>query len=331
MRCYSRVSESAPAAPAPPGITAYHRSEAFTFLTLPEWFIVFSTDEYARFVRERSPSAFPFIASAAQYWQLYGAVCDATRDVYPFETGYHVMLGVIGLSQTLEYGVKGLYEGTVGRLTGWLFTRDTPEDRYAAAVAAEYGTFMHATPWYRFPFVARLRGLWTTVPLWGPHVLRKWERRAALSAELLFKGVYGWLMGLGSQAAYGAEDLTTYARVVAPATAVEKVGGRVIAGSPEASVVALPRYEAFTPASLQLLAGGARFLDVAGNDNMLITAIVRNGTAADLGDVPVVARQTLASDSRFTRTALAVPMARLGDVVRRIAASGATVEHLYDY
>ena len=91
-----------------------------------------------------------------QYWGAYGAACDATRGRYPFEMGYHVMLGVIGVSLTAEYGIKAIYENTVGRTTEWLFSTDTPEDVFAAGVAAEYGQFMHTTPWYQFPFADRL-------------------------------------------------------------------------------------------------------------------------------------------------------------------------------
>ena len=36
--------------------------------------------------------------------------------------------------------------------------------------------------------------------------VRKWERRFALTAEYGAKGGYGWLIGLGSQAAYGEEE-----------------------------------------------------------------------------------------------------------------------------
>jgi hypothetical protein len=331
-RCYGSAPAASPAAP-PPGVDGYHRSEAFTFLTLPEWFIVFSADEYASFVRRQSPSEFPFLRSAAQYWTYYGAVCDATHDSYAFETGYHVMLGVIGLSQTAEYALKALYEGSIGRLSSWLFTHDTAEDRFAASLAAEYGAFMHETPWYRFPFIARLRTLWAEVPLLGPHPGRKWERRVALTAELAFKGSYGWVMGLGSQAAYGAEDLTTYARVTGGSSAaVQAAGGRILSGGEGGAVVALPRYERFTPAALRLLDGGARFSDVAGNDEILVTVLA--GAEVVFDSIPgasVVARKPLPTDTSRNRVALRVAVTELGDAVRRLTGLGASMEHLYDY
>ncbi len=65
-RCYGGTS-SAGLAPAPPDISGYQRAEAFTFLTVPEWYIVYSTDEYAEFIRRQPPSAFPYLGAIAQY------------------------------------------------------------------------------------------------------------------------------------------------------------------------------------------------------------------------------------------------------------------------
>src|SRR5262249_58144350 len=50
-------------------------------------------------------------------------------------------------SFTVEYGLKGLYEKTVGRLTEWIAGNEmTDEDHYAALLAREYGTFVRKPP-----------------------------------------------------------------------------------------------------------------------------------------------------------------------------------------
>lgn len=331
-RCYGGVL-AAGHAPAPPGVPGYLRAEAFTFLTLPEWYIVYSTDEYGQFIQRSPPSAFPYLGAIGQYWGAYGAACDATRGRYPFELGYHVMLGVIGVSLTAEYGIKALYENTAGRITEWLFSTDTPEDVFAAGVAKEYGAFMHTTPWYQFPFRDRLGRLWTDVPWWGPRAVRKWERRVALSLELGTKGLYGWLMGLGSQAAYGAEDLTTFGRILrVDAKALAEVGGRLVRSADPVPVVALPRYEKFTPAVLGLLSRGQRFQDIAGNDDVVVGLRV----PADV-DVPlvsggqVVSRQRLLTAPGRDRVAVLVPVTRLHEALAAWRGTAIAVEHVYDY
>ena len=43
------------------GLSHYYREEAATYLTLPEWYIVYSTEEYAAFIGARPPSLFPYL------------------------------------------------------------------------------------------------------------------------------------------------------------------------------------------------------------------------------------------------------------------------------
>jgi hypothetical protein len=330
-RCYGGVLNDH--APGPRGVPGYLRAEAFTYLTYPEWYIVYSADEYARHVRRSPPSAFPFGGAVRQYWGAYAAACDATRGRYPFEAGYHVMLGVIGLSLTAEYGVKALYENTIGRATEWLFTTDTAEDVFAAGYAAEYGTFMHTTPWYQFPFGARLAALWGDVPWWGPHPVRKWERRLALSLELGAKAAYGWVMGIGSQATYGAEDQTPYARMPRiDGRALAQVKGRRLDSDDPVPVVALPRYEAFTPAAVALAERGQRFQDIAGNDDVLVSTLAPAASTPPL--VPgarVVARQRVLTTPTRERLAVQVPVLRFHELVAAWRSASLAVEHVYDY
>ena len=215
LRCYSGTSQphvpSADVQRAMDGVVNYTREEASTFLTLPEWYIVYNTEEYARFIGAQNPSQFPYAGSVRQYWRYYGGVCDATKGIYPFSSGNHMMLGVIGSSFTIEYVLKGLYENTAGRFTEWISGRDTPEDAFAYKTATEYGAFMHTVPWYEFPFFSRVSRLWRETPMRGPRMLRKWERKLALTAEYGAKGMYGWLIGIGTGAAYDAEDLRVHA------------------------------------------------------------------------------------------------------------------------
>ncbi len=50
----------------------YTRNEDQTFLTLPEWYIVFSSEEYANFLKYNLPSDFPYFSSIIQFWKIYG-------------------------------------------------------------------------------------------------------------------------------------------------------------------------------------------------------------------------------------------------------------------
>src|SRR5215813_7177437 len=44
------------------------RPASATYLTVPEWFVVYSTDEYASWLRHDGASAFPYFHAVADYW-----------------------------------------------------------------------------------------------------------------------------------------------------------------------------------------------------------------------------------------------------------------------
>lgn len=337
LKCYSRrtIAQVTPAdvQRASDGIRGYPREEASTFLTLPEWYIVYNTEEYARFIAGRNPSGFPYAGSVRQYWSYYGGACAATKGVYPFSAGNHLMLAVIGSSFTIEYVLKGLYENIVGRATEWIGGRDTPEDAFARRTAVEYGAFMHSTPWYQFPFFARVGQLWRDTPNRGPHLVRKWERRMTLTAEYGAKGVYGWLIGRGTSAAYAPEDLRVHAWI-------DNAGEAVFAGDairkvksvgPRSFIVTIPRYEAFTGHARSLIEQGVRFLDIAGNDEILVTALAPAGLNLSSIGATVVLDEPVLTDDKTRRVGLAVAVRSLHEVVPRLQKNGATVEHIYDY
>jgi hypothetical protein len=333
-QCYGNGTQS----PVPPPraadqLPAFARSESFTYLTLPEWFIVYSADEYARFVERGRPSGFPYFRSIAQYWKYYGTVCGVTSREYAFEGGYQMMLGVIGASFTVEYLVKGLYENTVGRVFEWVSSSDTPEDAFAARTAREYGAFMHTVPWYQFPFGSKLAGLWRDTPFWGRYFLRKMERKFALSAEYGVKAVYGWLMGLAVGAAYAPEDLQILAWVshAPPAIFDDARVQKVLALDPGSYVVRLPRYEAFTEVMLALIGRGASFDRIAGNDEILLTAIAPAPIAAPLPDGHLLAAVPVLTERPKVRLLVRAPVAALHRLIPFLRGQGAVIEHLYDY
>ncbi len=184
---------------APP---EHRRGPDQTFLTYPEWFLVHSPAEYAEYVRDHTPTQFPFIGHTCQFWQGYGAVTRATRD-YPFNFGYHVMVMVIGTSTSVEYVIRATYETMIGRLSELAAPRRlSEEDRYAAQVAQDYVDFIRDQPWYEYDFMKQLAGLWRETSFLGPDVVRKLERKYALTTEYLIKGGYAWLIKKATKASY---------------------------------------------------------------------------------------------------------------------------------
>jgi hypothetical protein len=316
-------------------IPDYYRPESKTYLTLPEWYIVYSTDEYADFIAENSSSDFPYFRAVGQYWDSYAAVCREIRRRYPFNGDSQFTLAFIGLSFTAENMLKGAYEGTIGRVTDWI-SSDTPteEEVYAAQVAQEYGQFMHEIPWYFFPFKEKLQGLWNDTSLWGPDPIRKWERKLALTIEYGGKFLYGSFTNLGAQATYGGADVEKIYAVTRGITDEMQSKDLEIAKQidDERQLLRITRFEYFSNTVPGLLERGVQFEEIAGNHEILFTLLGSQDADYNfeygdyLFDLPIL------TQPGQTRAAVKV---RVGDMAQFFeelkTREDIRFEHMYDY
>ena len=313
-----------------------------TFLTYPEWFLVHSPAEYARYVEAHPSHGFPFLGHVGQIWSSYASVTrEQVRADYPGNVGYHVMIGVIATSTTAEYGLRSAYENTLGRISSASAGgRLTAEDHYGAAVAQDYVDFIRKEPWYLYDFSAKLGGLWKDTPAWGPDMLRKWERRYALTTEYLVKAAYGKLIKLATAAAYDPALMTT--QVVAaqiPAGWTPPEGVRLVRPLPDGrAVLDLPRYYAFRIAATRLAEQGIALVDIAGNDTVILVTVLGADdklTDAGAGAWPAGSRvlfsQPILTEAGRRRTALVLPVAALSPFLAGARQQGIEVEHVYDY
>lgn len=316
-------------------IPQYYRPESKTYLTLPEWYIVYSTDEYAAFLRDHRSGEFPYFKAVGQYWQSYVDVCRVIQGRYPFNSDSQFTLAFIGISFTAENMLKGVYEGTISRFTEWI-SSDTPtaEEVYAAQVAQEYGEFLHMTPWYFFPFGEKLKGLWNETSLWGPDPLRKWERKFALTIEYGGKLLYGGFTKWGAQATYGGADVEKIYAVTTGVTddmlnddfeVIQKIDD-------QKQLIRITRFEYFSDTVPGLTERGVQFIEIAGNDEILFTLLgPQNADYAFehgkyLFDLPILTRPSL------TRAAIKVRVADIGPFLQELKSRpDIKFEHMYDY
>ncbi|HMN27458.1 MAG TPA: hypothetical protein PKE45_04815 [Caldilineaceae bacterium] len=330
-----RAAAPTPLAVAEAWPQAATRPEDQTYLTLPEWYIVYSADEYAAYLQDHPPSSFPYFAAIGQYWRSYRDVCGVTRGHYPFNVDYHLTLYVIGVSFTVENSLRGIYETSMGRVIEWLSSgQPTAEERYGRQVAVEYGRFIHTIPWYEFPFAEKLNTLWTTTGWWGPDPLRKWERKFVLSLEYGGKALYARLIKGGTQAAYAPERLEVLA-------VAEGVTPELVANNPDLHVVktlaegktliSLPRYEAFSQLAPKLTQQGLRFVAIAGNDEIMLTAFAPQDWLCELPVGDLLFELPILTRPGEKRVALTAPVASLHKVLAELQARGLKLEHLYDY
>lgn len=319
-------------------VAGYRRDEGQTFLTHPEWYIVYSSDEYAAWLGDRLPTSFPYARSIANYWIDHREARRLTSGEYPFNFGYHVMLAVIGTSYSAELALKGAYENTIGRLSGWTSGgRLSAEDRYAYAVAADYGRFIHVRPWYEYPFGDKLAALWTDVPPWGEYPARKLERRVFLSLEYGAKAAYANLIEAATRAAYAPQE----ERMLMVATGWSDSVARLVPGLAKVAtldsvhtLVATPRYDGFRDALLALARAGTavRPIEIAGNDEILLTGVAPAAWRWSGAGGRVEYALPLPSDRTRKRVAMRVRVPELVATLTTLGDEGQlAVDHIYDY
>ena len=128
---------------------AFQRREANTYLTYPEWHIVYAYDGLARALETGDEHAFDYLSSIGGFWRSACALMRAADRSGGADGPTRIMIHTIGVSFTVEMGLKGAYEETVGRTTAWLRGRNkTPQDKMVADMAADYSMFLRQTPWY---------------------------------------------------------------------------------------------------------------------------------------------------------------------------------------
>lgn len=295
---------------------AQRRIESSTYLTFPEWYLVFNPQELGRFLQQAFPSQFGYWRSISQFWGGYCQVYGIANEVYDANPGDQFMILVIGSSFSVEYAVKGVYASTIG----WLFEKTarelTDEDRYAAYLQTDYGQFVETRPFYEYPFGKAFVGIWKQ-PWFGKGIARKWERKLALSFEYGIKTIYSKIIWAGTRLLYGAPDDIVYVLVS------EK-------GATSTSMRTLPHYKEFTRGLPQLAASGTRILSVAGNDEILASVIASTTTTMDLAPAQLLFVQPFIEEQK-QRYVYQVPTDHLIEFVQSAQKQGLELEHVFDY
>ena len=302
---------------------AWQRSEARTLMTYPEWDIVHAYEDYAAVIDQSDPQDFGYLRSIFGFW---GSLCDVTRMAAAHggvDTPTKQMVYTIGVSFTAELLAKAAYEETIGRLVTWVRGPEhAPLDDVSARQAQDYATFLQQTPWYLWDF----RQSAAELDSGNQGSLRDRERNLALGIEYRFKALYAGAIE-AAVAATGNDALRM--RSVVSGVAAERLAvlpGTVIVGeAPQGTVIETDRYRAFTELAVQIAAEGGTFVEIAGNDDILVTV---------LGSEPVL-EGALSSRARQGaddyRHLVLLKVTALSDFLNGLEGSGLTLEHIHDY
>lgn len=308
----------------------YQRREANSYLTYPEWHIVYAYEGLAEVLKNGDEHSFDYVSSIAGFWKASCALNKVANAHGGADQNTRQTNHVIGASFTLEMGMKALYEETLGRLFALLRgSEKSPQDIVSAGMADDYAKFLYQTPWYKYDFASARKKLWDA-PLTMP--VRGWERRLALGGEWSAKKLYAGAIANAVSATGEAKlEIRSIVSGLEMAALQTIPGVQIIREFDGKFEINTPRYAAFTDILKAIAAQGGSVVEIAGNDEIMITA-----TAASDADVANPDGATLIAEVQRDgfdgrRLILSVPMAKLADTIRTLQSGPLQLEHIYDY
>ena len=334
-----RPTENTAAALAPPAVPfsidekGYRRKLDNTYFTFPEWYIVYSFEDFGRFLDKSSESHFNYLGHIFGFWRSF---CTINRAVPTTESRTEVktMIYIIGVSYSIEYTIKGIYENTIGRVFEWIRgDKRTPQDDYARAVLQDYAAFLYTIPWYKYPFRDKLNGF-MAISTPTPSTARTIERGFALGSEYFIKIGYAALIQKALDASSDDEprDIMFVVATLPPEVLAKEPRIKPVrALNAQWQLVQTPRYKDFSEILLGLLDRGVPIAEIAGNREIMITVIAPKAAALTIKDATELFSLDLDAKPGFRRAGLKARIDRLVDINRELKARGASIEHFYDY
>lgn len=308
------------------------RNFSRTLSTFPEWYIVYSAQEYSDLMAQGGrPSQFPYFAAINQYWQSLESI-KASLDGTEIDAESLSVLQVIGISFTIEYGLIGVYEQTIGRVFELLhFNHKSNEDYTTDSIAKAYSDSLLQTPWYDFSYHTAVSQLWQSWD-WSSLSLRGLERRIIFTLGYHMKGAYAALLGKVAEANFGFVGSTT-------SFITNDIDQPTVSSNPsltsvadvEGGITALaPRYRAFTPVAQSIAQLGGNFVTIQGNSEILLSFVASihhtcNLPGRTILTLPILTHHT---NARFGQL---VAVSELSQTLRQLQSCGISLEHIYDY
>jgi hypothetical protein len=343
-QCGPQSHEPSPAAIAPasgsgarfePLITEppYRQPLAGSYLSYPGWYVVHAHEDLAGVLETQDEYGFSYLAAITGYWSSLCGLRRFAASLGDSPDDWRMTLYLTGVGFSLEMVARGAYEETIGRLTAWWRgSEKLPEDRFALALAKDHARFLQQQRWQEYPFFGMLKRLWVETPWAGDGWVRRIERRFALSAGLMTKGVFA--TGVGWFAGASPADRRIRSVVRGLHAADREVDARIVtirSLGDGRTVIETPRHRAFTEIVRALLARGRALTEIAGNERVLITVLLPDGRFADSPAAVQLFAYPLQARPGWRRVGLDANIPALGFTVSSIAAAGGEFEHLYDH
>ncbi|BCG93366.1 hypothetical protein [Mesorhizobium sp. 131-2-1] len=326
------VADGAPPKPLAEKVRAeipgYQRPRQATYLAYPQWTGVYTARDYAGFVDRNQPSGFPYWSYIGRFWQDYATMIRASPG--KLNIADHRMPVITGTSQTIEQALQWAYENTVGRITEAIAGKRTATDNYQARMASEYASFLDRAPWYRFPYAEKRAGLFGVQPAPGDGAVRSGERKLAYGLADTVKQAYAGFVGVAFAPASDPAGIHVWAKgPVGEATRNEPDTLLEHDFGADGTVFVTRPGQPLTEMIPRLIEKGVSFVEIGGNDEIMLTVLSPAEVAAPEGTRTLFS-YPLPADPDTRRTGLTIAVRKLHIVLPALIKSGARLEHVYE-
>ena len=172
------------------------------------------------------------------------------------------------------------------------------------------------------------------MPFFGANFIRKLERKLMFTMEFGFKAFYAKLIGFGAQTAYEASDGLVTMHIIADAGSLEDVDPRITLlrdfGEGDL-VVTLPRWGGFTEIVPKLAAAGAQFVEISGNDEIVITVVEPQDGSGVADKAKILFNSMVISPANKKRSVYLVRVEDLSDALNSLERNNIELEHVFDF
>jgi FAD/FMN-containing dehydrogenase len=310
-----------------------------TFLTLPEWYMVYSYTDLADFLKKgQSQKDFDFISSIKNFWE-YSYIAKNESKSLPYNFGYNAMVYTIGSSFTIEYGIKYIYENTVGSFTDFINGHNTEADKFIAQSWDNFAKLTYTNPWYEYHYFQDIKNIWAQTSFFERGFIRSIERKISFTISYFVKAIYAKILGSFSHLTFGIEENKTLSIVkVLDKSILENTDKVKILEDLGENVylIETERYKAFSDKFLELVEKGVIFIEIMNHDTVALSYISENETEPFIYDenVEVLYKNKLSGNIQNeskSRVILKVKVAKLNEVINILKNKNDKFEMIYDY
>lgn len=310
------------------------RMEANTFLTYPEWHIVYAYEGLAKVLENNDEYAFDYFKSISSFWSTYCSLNKMANRYGGGDFNTRGTIHTIGVSFTLELLLKAAYEETIGRVFAAVRgNTKTSQDVYSGLMAKDYAKFLLQEPWYKYDFDTAINELWAEpIEDFSNGWSRSWERRLALSGEWKAKSGYA---GVIASAVSAAGDAKIVIQSVVTNLSNEQLVAiknvTVVSSAASEIIIQTPRYRDFFNAIVDISNEGGVVKEIAGNDEVMISAIVKADYDLSIFKNGRIVSRMSRDGYDDDRILILIDTSKLNSLVKSSAVLNIQLEHIYDY